>query len=243
MAQSSIEWTEMTWNPTTGCTKVSAGCKHCYAEVMSRRLQAMGIDKYKDGFKLRLHEDALLIPYGWKSPKIVFVNSMSDMFHKDVPLGFIQRVFKTMNENPQHTFQVLTKRSDILLKYHKSLNWTHNIWMGVSVEDARVKYRIDDLRKTNAKTKFLSLEPLIGPLRKMNLKKIDWAIVGGESGRKPRPMDVDWVLDIQEQCEKAKVAFFFKQWGGTNKKKAGRILNGKTYDEMPSVEQLETVEM
>ena len=243
MAQSSIEWTEMTWNPTTGCTKVSAGCKHCYAEVMSRRLQAMGIDKYKDGFKLRLHEDALLIPYGWKSPKIVFVNSMSDMFHKDVPLGFIQRVFKTMNENPQHTFQVLTKRSDILLKYHKSLNWTHNIWMGVSVEDARVKYRIDDLRKINAKTKFLSLEPLIGPLRKMNLKKIDWAIVGGESGRKPRPMDVDWVLDIQEQCEKAKVAFFFKQWGGTNKKKAGRILNGKTYDEMPSVEQLETVEM
>lgn len=242
MAQSSIEWTEMTWNPTTGCDKISAGCKYCYAEVMSRRLQAMGIDKYKDGFKLRLHEDALLIPYGWKSPKIVFVNSMSDMFHKDVPLGFIQRVFKTMNENPQHTFQVLTKRSDILLKYHKSLNWTHNIWMGVSVEDARVKYRIDDLRKTNAKTKFLSLEPLIGPLRKMNLKKIDWVIVGGESGRKPRPMDVDWVLDIQEQCEKAKVAFFFKQWGGTNKKKAGRILNGRTYDEMPSIEQMEAME-
>lgn len=242
MAQSSIEWTEMTWNPTTGCNKISAGCKYCYAEVMSRRLQAMGIDKYKDGFKLRLHEDALLIPYGWKSPKIVFVNSMSDMFHKDVPLSFIQKVFKTMNENPQHTFQVLTKRSDILLKYHKELNWTHNIWMGVSVEDNRVKNRIDDLRKTNARTKFLSCEPLIGPLSKMNLKKIDWIIVGGESGRTPRPMDVNWVLDIQQQCKMAKVAFFFKQWGGTNKKKAGRILNGKTYDEMPSIEQLEEVQ-
>jgi protein gp37 len=238
MAQSSIEWTEMTWNPTTGCNKISAGCKYCYAEVMSRRLQAMGIDKYKDGFKLRMHEDALLIPYGWKSPKIVFVNSMSDMFHKDVPLEFIQRVFKTMNENPQHTFQVLTKRSDILLKYHKSLNWTHNIWMGVSVEDARVKHRIDDLRQINARTKFLSLEPLIGPLPKMNLKKIDWVIVGGESGRKPRPMNVDWVLDIQQQCTKSKVAFFFKQWGGTNKKKAGRVLNGRTYDEMPVLEEV-----
>ena len=242
MAQSSIEWTEMTWNPTTGCDKISAGCKYCYAEVMSRRLKAMGIDKYKDGFKLRIHEDALLIPYSWKSPKIVFVNSMSDMFHKDVPLSFVQKVFKTMNENPQHTFQVLTKRSDILLKYHKELNWTHNIWMGVSVEDNRVKNRIDDLRKTNARTKFLSCEPLIGSLSKMNLKKIDWVIVGGESGRTPRPMNVDWVLDIQQQCEKANVAFFFKQWGGTNKKKAGRILNGKTYDEMPPIEQLETVE-
>jgi protein gp37 len=213
MAQSSIEWTEMTWNPTTGCDKISAGCKYCYAEVMSRRLHAMGVDKYKDGFKLRIHEDALLIPYGWKSPKIVFVNSMSDMFHKDVPLSFIQKIFKTMNENPQHTFQVLTKRSDILLKYHKALNWTHNIWMGVSVEDERVKYRIDDLRHTNARTKFLSLEPLIGPLPKINLRKIDWVIVGGESGRKPRPMNVDWVLDIQQQCEKNGVAFFFKQWG------------------------------
>lgn len=243
MAQSSIEWTEMTWNPTTGCDKISAGCKYCYAEVMSRRLQAMGIDKYKDGFKLRIHEDALLIPYGWKSPKIVFVNSMSDMFHKDVPLSFIQKVFKTMNENPQHTFQVLTKRSDILLKYHKELNWTHNIWMGVSVEDNRVKNRIDDLRKTNARTKFLSCEPLIGSIPKMNLKKIDWVIVGGESGRTPRPMNIDWVLDIQQQCEKAKVAFFFKQWGGTNKKKAGRELNGRTYDEMPATEQLEEVEM
>ena len=242
MAQSSIEWTEMTWNPTTGCNKISAGCKYCYAEVMTRRLEAMGIEKYKDGFELRTHEDSLLTPYGWKSPKIVFVNSMSDMFHKDVPLDFIKKVFHTMNNCPQHTFQVLTKRSDILLKYHRELTWTHNIWMGVSVEDSRVKNRIDDLRKTNARVKFLSCEPLIGPLPKMNLKKIDWIIVGGESGRTPRPMDEDWVLDIQDQCAKAKTSFFFKQWGGTNKKKAGRILNGRTYDAMPSVEQMEVMQ-
>lgn len=241
MAQSSIEWTEMTWNPTTGCNKISAGCKFCYAEVMARRLKAMGIDKYKDGFKLRIHEDALNVPYTWKHQKVVFVNSMSDLFHKDVPLNFIKKVFKVMNDTP-HIYQVLTKRSDILLKYHKELTWTPNIWMGVSVEDERVMHRIDDLRKTNAHTKFLSCEPLIGPLPKLNLKKINWVIVGGESGRTPRPMDPDWVLDIQEQCSKKKVAFFFKQWGGVNKKKAGRMLNGKTYDEMPSVEHLENVE-
>lgn len=241
MAQSSIEWTEMTWNPTTGCDKISAGCKYCYAEVMARRLHAMGIDKYKNGFKLSLHEDALLIPYEWKSPKIVFVNSMSDLFHKDVPLDFIKRVFRTMNENPQHTFQVLTKRADILVKYHKELNWSHNIWMGVSVENEKVKHRIDDLRRTRARTKFLSCEPLIGPLFKLNLKKIDWVIVGGESGRKPRPINVEWVMDIQQQCNKTRVPFFFKQWGGTNKKKAGRLLNGRTYDEMPPIEQLEAV--
>lgn len=240
MAQSSIEWTEMTWNPTTGCNKVSAGCKYCYAEVMARRLQAMGVDKYKDGFKLRLHEDSLDVPYTWKHQKVVFVNSMSDLFHKDVPFEFIKKVFAVMNDTP-HIYQVLTKRSDILLNYHKQLKWTHNIWMGVSVEDERVMHRIDDLRKTNAKTKFLSCEPLIGPLPKMNLNKIDWVIVGGESGRKPRPMDVDWVLDIQQQAEKKGVAFFFKQWGGTNKKKTGRVLNGRTYDEMPANEQPEEI--
>jgi protein gp37 len=237
MAQSSIEWTEMTWNPTTGCNKLSAGCKFCYAEVMSRRLKAMGIDKYKDGFNLTIHEDALQTPYSWKSSKVVFVNSMSDLFHKDVPLSFIQKVFKVMNDTPQHTYQVLTKRADILYKYHKELNWTHNIWMGVSVEDERVVKRIDFLRKTNARLKFLSCEPLIGPLPKLNLNNIDWVIVGGESGRTPRPMEVDWVLDIQEQCENSKVAFFFKQWGGVNKKKAGRELKGKTYSEMPFISQ------
>lgn len=234
MAQSSIEWTEMTWNPTTGCTKISAGCKFCYAEVMSKRLKAMGVDKYKDGFKVRVHPEALNIPYTWKSSKVVFVNSMSDLFHKDIPLEFIKQVFHVMNDNPQHVFQVLTKRAERLYELHKELKWTHNIWMGVSVEDDKVIDRIDFLRKTRAKVKFLSLEPLIGPLKKLNLKKIDWVIVGGESGHNPRPMDTDWVLDIQAQCERANAAFFFKQWGGRNKKAAGRILNERTYDEMPA---------
>ena len=235
MKQSKIEWTELTWNPITGCTKISAGCKFCYAEVMSKRLKAMGVEKYKNGFKLALHPSVLAEPYSWKHSKIVFVNSMSDLFQENVPIEFIQNVFQAMNENPQHVFQVLTKRAGILLEYDKAklLKWAHNIWMGVSVEDQRVKERIALLQKTKAKVKFLSCEPLIGPLPKMNLKKIDWVIVGGESGRKPRPMDVNWVLDIQEQCEKADVAFFFKQWGGTNKKKTGRLLNGRTYDEMP----------
>jgi len=240
MAQSKIEWTEMTWNPTTGCDKISAGCKFCYAEVMSRRLKAMGVAKYKDNFKLRTHDDELATPYTWKSSKIVFVNSMSDLFHKAVPVEFIQKVFKVMNENPQHVFQVLTKRADLLYEYDqaKLLRWTHNIWMGVSVEDGRVVERIKFLRKTKAKTKFLSLEPLIGPLPYLNLKEIDWVIVGGESGRKPRPMNVDWVLDIQEQCEQAEVAFFFKQWGGTSKKKSGRELEGRTWDEMPEFPEM-----
>ncbi|MEO0556200.1 MAG: phage Gp37/Gp68 family protein [Bacteroidota bacterium] len=236
MAQSSIEWTEMTWNPTTGCSKISAGCKFCYAEVMSKRLQAMGIEKYKDNFEVRTHESALSTPYTWKSSKVVFVNSMSDLFHKEVPLDFIQQVFKVMNENPQHVFQVLTKRAERLFELHEQLKWTHNIWMGVSIENEKVVDRIDWLRKTKAKVKFLSLEPLIGPLPNLNLEKMDWVIVGGESGRKPRPMKPDWVIDIQEQCEKNQVAFFFKQWGGTNKKKTGRELNGKTYDEMPERE-------
>jgi protein gp37 len=237
MAQSSIEWTEMTWNPTTGCTKISAGCKFCYAELMSKRLKAMGVDKYKDGFEVRAHPEALEIPYTWKSSKVVFVNSMSDLFHNDISLDFIKQVFKVMNENPQHVFQVLTKRADRLFELHKELKWTHNIWMGVSVEDERVINRISLLRRTKAKVKFLSLEPLIGPLKMLNLKNIDWVIVGGESGHRPRPMNPGWVLDIQEQCERADVAFFFKQWGGRNKKASGRLLNGKTYDEMPYISQ------
>lgn len=233
MAQSSIEWTEMTWNPTTGCTKISAGCKFCYAEIMSKRLHAMGVEKYKDAFKVRIHPEALSIPYAWKSAKVFFVNSMSDLFHEEIPLDFIKQVFHVMNDNPQHVFQVLTKRAGRLFELHKELKWTHNIWMGVSVENDKVIDRIDFLRKTRARVKFLSLEPLIGPLSNLNLKKIDWVIVGGESGHSPRPMDVDWVLDIQDQCEKTGVAFFFKQWGGRNKKAAGRLLNGRTYDEMP----------
>lgn len=197
----------------------------------------MGVEKYKDGFKVRTHEDQLNIPYTWKNSKVVFVNSMSDLFHEDIPLEFIKKVFAVMNDNPQHVFQVLTKRAERLFEVQKELNWTHNIWMGVSVEDKKVKYRVDFLRKTKAKVKFLSCEPLIGPLHNLNLKKIDWVIVGGESGLKPRPMDSDWVLDIQSQCEKARVAFFFKQWGGRNKKKNGRTLNGRTYDAMPEIEQ------
>lgn len=236
MAQSSIEWTEMTWNPTTGCTKISAGCKHCYAEIMSKRLQSMGVEKYKDNFEVRIHPSSLRIPYTWKHSKVVFVNSMSDLFHKDISIEFIKEVFAVMNDNPQHVFQVLTKRAERLLELDKELKWTHNIWMGVSVENQKVKNRIDFLRKTKAKVKFLSLEPLIGPLPKMNLSKIDWVIVGGESGHNPRTMDAAWVLDIQEQCKNKDVAFFFKQWGGKNKKANGRLLNGRTYDEMPEIE-------
>ncbi|QKZ14333.1 DUF5131 family protein [Spirosoma sp. KUDC1026] len=236
MAQSSIEWTEMTWNPTTGCDKISAGCKFCYAEVMTKRLKAMGQEKYAGGFRdIRTHESELLRPFSWKSPKVVFVNSMSDLFHDKVPVSFIKQVFQTMNDCPQHTFQVLTKRAENVEKYSKLLTWSPNIWMGVSVEDEQVVHRIDNLRNSGAAIKFLSLEPLIGPLPDLNLTGIDWVIVGGESGRKPRPMNPEWVLDIQRQCAEQGVAFFFKQWGGTNKKAAGRELNGRTYDEMPSL--------
>jgi len=241
MAQSSIEWTEMTWNPVTGCDKISAGCKFCYAEVMAKRLKAMGVEKYQNEFKLTIHEDELATPYTWKKSKVVFVNSMSDLFHKDVPIEFIQKVFRVMKDNPQHVFQVLTKRADVMLYYDKEgwLDWSHNIWMGVSVENEKAMKRIDLLRQSNARTKFLSCEPLIGPLPKLNLKNIDWVIVGGESGRKPRPMKKEWVLDIKQQCEKKDVAFFFKQWGGTNKKKTGNLLDGKKYLEMPEFEQEE----
>lgn len=237
MAQSSIEWTEMTWNPTTGCDKISKGCKFCYAEVMSRRLKAMGVEKYSQEFDIRIHEKELATPYTWKKPKVVFVNSMSDLFHKDVPIEFIQKVFRVMKDNPQHVFQVLTKRSDILRYYDSEgwLDWSHNIWMGVSVENERNMDRIKHLQVTKARVKFLSCEPLIGPLPNMNLTGIDWVIVGGESGRTPRPMRKSWVSDIKEQCVNADVAFFFKQWGGTNKKKTGRELEGRTWDEMPEV--------
>jgi len=241
MAQSSIEWTEMTWNPVTGCTKISAGCKYCYAEIMAKRLEAMGVEKYKKAFQVTMHEDALHIPYTWKKQKVVFVNSMSDMFHKNVPVEFIQKVFNVMNENPQHTFQVLTKRADRLLELNSKLNWTHNIWMGVSVENEKVIQRIELLRATNARVKFLSCEPLIGPLNDLQLENIDWVIVGGESGPKARPMDPEWVVNIMDQCRKAAVPFFFKQWGGTNKKRTGRLLNGRTFDEMPQY-QIDDVE-
>ncbi|MBK9289061.1 MAG: phage Gp37/Gp68 family protein [Flavobacteriales bacterium] len=235
MAESSIEWTELTWNPTTGCDKLSAGCKFCYAEVMSRRLHAMGVEKYRNNFKITVHPDTLKDPFAWSGNRLVFVNSMSDLFHEAVPLTFIIMVFEVMNLTPQHTYQVLTKRADRLAEVAKYLDWTPNIWMGVSVEDKRVLHRIDGLRSTPAQVKFLSCEPLIGPLPGMDLRGIDWVIVGGESGRKPRPMHEAWVLDIKQQCEVFGADFFFKQWGGTNKKKAGRVLEGRTWDAMPVV--------
>lgn len=213
MAESSIEWTEMTWNPTTGCTKISAGCKFCYAEIMSKRLFTMGSEKYKDKFKFRIHRKELEAPFHWKKNRVVFVNSMSDLFHKDMPLVVLKEVFEVMNKNPQHTFQVLTKRSDLLAKYDKHLTWTKNIWMGVSVENDKVINRIDDLRRTGAKTKFLSLEPLIGPLPDLNLENINWVIVGGESGQKARPLKEEWVVNLKEQCRENRIPFFFKQWG------------------------------
>lgn len=230
---SHIEWTEVTWNPVTGCDKISQGCKNCYAERMAKRLKAMGSVRYANGFAVTLHNDLIDLPRKWKKSRIVFVNSMSDLFHPDVPTEFIQAVFKTMNETPQHTYQILTKRSERLLKLSKHLYWSKNIWMGVSVEDDQVMERIIDLQKVPAITRFLSLEPLIGPLDKLPLDDIHWVIVGGESGPKSRPMYDTWVNSIHRQCKKARVPFFFKQWGGVRKDLTGRELKGKTFDEMP----------
>jgi protein gp37 len=236
MKRSFIEWTEITWNPTTGCTKVSSGCKNCYAETFAKRLKGMGVEKYKNGFELNLHPDLIDYPKRIKDSRIIFVNSMSDLFHKDIPLEFIQRVFKTMNECPQHIFQVLTKRAERLEELSPYLNWTDNIWMGVSVEDNKVIDRIANLKNTPAKIKFLSLEPLLSSIPNLNLKGIDWVIVGGESGTKSRPVQKEWIIDIKDQCEKANVEFFFKQWGGMNKKANGRELNGRVYNGMPKIQ-------
>ncbi len=229
-----IEWTESTWNPLTGCTKISPGCKHCYAERMALRLQAMGQRNYTDGFKVTLHEKALQLPLKWRSPKIIFVNSMSDLFHKDVPFAFIQQVFDVMHEASWHTFQILTKRSERLLQLDEKLRWPTNVWMGVSVESDAYRFRIDHLRRTNASIKFLSLEPLLGPLPDLDLRQIDWVIAGGESGPGARPVKEDWIVDIRDQCLAAHVPFFFKQWGGVNKKRTGRLLQGRIWDEQPN---------
>lgn len=232
--KSTIEWTEATWNPVTGCTKVSPGCKNCYAERMSNRLQAMGQRNYANGFTLTLHPQALTLPERWRSPKTIFVNSMSDLFHRDVPPEYISQVFDVMNRVDQHVYQVLTKRSDRLALLSPSLEWSPHIWMGVSVESADYIFRIDDLRSTGAHVKFLSLEPLLSALPNLDLSGINWVIVGGESGPGARPLESEWVLDIRDQCVKADVPFFFKQWGGPNKKKAGRLLQDRTWDAMPS---------
>jgi len=232
-ARSAIEWTESTWNPLTGCTKISPGCKHCYAERMAMRLKAMGQANYANGFKLTTHEHVLEKPLEWKTPQAIFVNSMSDLFHKDVPVDFIYRVFAVMQQADWHRFQVLTKRSERLLELNPQIEWPENVWMGVSVENADYVFRIDHLQQTEARIKFLSLEPLLGPLHDLNFRGIDWVIVGGESGPKARPIAEEWVVDIRDQCLAAKVPFFFKQWGGVKRKKAGRLLRGRTWDEMP----------
>lgn len=232
---SSIEWTTSTWNPVTGCSKVSAGCLNCYAERMSRRLQAMGQHNYRNGFKVTTHAHVLPLPLQWRKPQTVFVNSMSDLFHKSVPKTFILRTFDVMNRAAWHTFQVLTKRSERLLDLDATLPWRKNIWMGVTVEDKDNLYRIDHLREAGASTKFLSFEPLLGPLGKLDLGDIDWVIVGGESGFGARPMDPSWVKNIREQCVRSGVPFFFKQWGGIRKRETGRELDGRTWDEMPQV--------
>ena len=230
---SKIEWTECTWNPVTGCTKISSGCQNCYAERMSKRLKAMGQSNYRNGFDVTLHPHALKIPLSWQQPRTIFVNSMSDLFHKDVPDDFVLDIFSTMRQAQQHQFQILTKRDERLAELSSELSWQENIWMGVTVEAADYKYRIDYLRYTGANIKFLSLEPLLGDLGELNLDEIDWVIVGGESGPGARPIEIGWVRNIREQCLAQNVPFFFKQWGGINKKKAGRLLDGETWDEMP----------
>jgi len=235
MSKSKIEWTGSTWNPTTGCTKLSSGCQNCYACSMARRLKAMGIKKYANGFDLALHPSVLNEPYNWKKPRTVFVNSMSDLFHDEIPESFILDTFNVMNQNPMHTFQVLTKRAERLAELSERIKWTKNIWMGVTIESSDYLNRIDCLNYTGAFVKFLSLEPLLGPVSNLNLSKIDWLIVGGESGPKARHISEEWVLEIKTQCRRSNVPFFFKQWGGKNKKKAGKLLQGEVYCEMPAI--------
>lgn len=242
MGRSAIEWTEETWNPTTGCNRISPGCDNCYAMTLARRLKAMGQPKYQadgdprtsgPGFGLTLHPDVVDIPRTWTLPRTVFVNSMSDLFHKDVPLGFIREVFAVISETPQHTYQVLTKRSKRLATVADRLEWPSNLWMGVSIEDGRYTFRAEHLKEVNAAVRFLSCEPLLGPLDKLSLAGIDWVIVGGESGRQARPIDAEWVRSIRDQCADADVAFFFKQWGGRTPKAGGRQLDGVIHSAMP----------
>jgi protein gp37 len=231
---SGIEWTESTWNPVTGCTKISPGCKHCYAERLAERLQAMGQRNYRNGFRLTLQPQMLDLPLSWRKPQTIFVNSMSDLFHDSVPISYVQSVFEVMRRAHWHRFQVLTKRARRLADLAAKLPWPPNVWMGVSVESAEYAWRVEHLCKAPAAVRFLSLEPLLGPLPSLRLAGIHWVIVGGESGPKARPMNADWATGIRDQCEKARVPFFFKQWGGPNKKRTGRLLDGRTWDAMPS---------
>jgi protein gp37 len=236
MAQSSnIEWTNSTWNPVTGCTKISPGCQNCYAERMAIRLKAMKQPNYINGFDVTLHNHSLFLPIKWKTPQTIFVNSMSDLFHEQVPLEFILKVFDIMNTANWHTYQLLTKRSDRLRELDSQLPWAPHIWMGVSIENDIYKRRLDDLRQTNAYMKFISFEPLLGSITDLILQGIDWVIVGGESGPNARPIEQNWVTEIRDKCKDDAIPFFFKQWGGIRKKKSGRLLEGRTWDEIPRI--------
>jgi len=240
--RSAIQWTEATLNPTSGCDRISDGCKNCYALTLAKRLKAMGVSKYQrdgdprtsgPGFGLTLHEDVLLIPQRWSAPRTIFLNSMSDLFHAGVPDEFIHRVFDMMVSTPRHTYQVLTKRSKRLAKLAPELPWPHNVWMGVSIESDRYVFRADHLRTVDARVRFLSLEPLLGPVPSLDLQGIGWVIVGGESGHRARTMKSDWVRDIRDRCGAEGIPFFFKQWGGRTPKSGGRHLDGRVWDEIP----------
>lgn len=236
--RSSIEWTDATWNPVTGCSKVSPGCQHCYAERLAHRLKAMGVPTYRNAFEVTLHPHVLERPLHWRRPRRVFVNSMSDLFHEEVPEDFIHSVFSVMARAPQHVFQILTKRADRLLEVASKLSWPSNVWQGVSVESAAYTWRIDRLRRVPATVRFLSIEPLLGPIPDLPLDGISWVIVGGESGYGHRPADPDWVRILRDQCVAAHVPFFFKQWGGRTPKAGGRLLDGKAWDQMPDTAEM-----
>ena len=231
-----IEWTECSWNPVTGCTKISEGCKHCYAATFAKRLKAMHNPRYQNEFEVTIHEDLISSPLKWKSPRKIFVNSMSDIFHEELPDEVILSIFRTMNEASWHTFQVLTKRSERLSRLSSQITWTSNIWMGVTIESEEYIFRAKHIRDSGAKVKFISAEPLLSDLSSLELEGIDWIIVGGESGHGSRPMKEEWVINLRDKAHNSNTAFFFKQWGGFNKKKNGRLLEGKTYDEYPQVE-------
>jgi protein gp37 len=236
---STIEWTDATWNPVTGCTKISPGCKHCYAERMAARLKLMHADRYRNGFKLTTHAMSVEEPLHWRKPRLVFVNSMSDLFHDDVPLDFILQVFDVMKRTPRHTYQILTKRAERLAELAPLLPWPKNVWQGVSVESQKYTARIEHLITVPAAVRFLSVEPLLGPIDDLPLDGLHWIIVGGESGPGARPMDPAWARSIRDRCVAAGVPFFFKQWGGTNKKRTGRVLDDRTWDEMPPRQAIE----
>jgi protein gp37 len=233
MAASQIQYTSCTWNPVTGCSRVSAGCLHCYAERMAKRLHGMGVAKYRNGFEVTLHPDVLEEPLKWRKPRLIFVNSMSDLFHEQIPLAYTRKIFDTMRSADWHVFQVLTKRAERLAKIASKLEWSPNVWIGTTVESARFTERIDLLRTVPASVRWLSMEPLLGPVPNLDLTGIDWVVVGGESGPGARPMKKEWAEDILAQCRAQNSRFFFKQWGGVNKKKTGRKLNGRYYNDMP----------